>query len=141
VRVRDSEKRFIDYLDHQKLKYTSQRRTILHEALKASAHFTADQLLDLSKKKDKRISKATLYRTLMLLKESRVLEEQDFGRGYKSYERLRPHHDHLICVKCGRILEFQNPRIESLQSEEAKRRGFQIVFHSHKLFGICSKCR
>lgn len=137
-----AEKKFRDFLSGQSLKYTCQRRTILIEAFKAKGHFTADELLELTKKHDRTISKATLYRTLRLLKQSRLLEEQDFGDGKRSYERLlqRHHHDHLICIKCKRILEFENERIEKIQEAEAERRGFKIVFHSHKLFGICRQC-
>ncbi len=124
------------------LKYTSQRKTILEEAFRATGHFTAEELLKFAKKRDKSISKATLYRTLSLLTESRLLEEQDFGSGKKSYEQLngRHHHDHLICVKCHQILEFENDEIERQQEEEARKRNFRVVFHSHKLFGFCESC-
>ncbi len=140
--IPDAERQFIDFLAQRKLKYTSQRRTILVEAFRAKGHFTADALLDLAKKKDRSIGKATLYRTLSLLKESRILEEQDFGGGRKSYEPLlgHPHHDHLICVQCHKILEFENDEIERIQEEEARKLGFKTVFHSHKLFGFCRDC-
>lgn len=140
--IKDVEDKFVDFLSQKKLKYTSQRRTILSEAFRVRGHFTAEELLESAKKKDRSISKATIYRTLSLLKESRLLEEQDFGSGRKLYERLsgRPHHDHLICIRCNRILEFENEQIERLQSEEAASRGFTIVFHSHKLFGFCGRC-
>jgi len=138
----DVETQFIDFLSGKDLKYTSQRKTILDQAFKAKGHFTADELLDSAKRQDKTISKATLYRTLSLLVESQLLEEQDFGSGKKSYERLtgRHHHDHLICVKCHKILEFENEEIERQQEGEAERRGFRVVFHSHKLFGFCKEC-
>src|SRR3989338_5610565 len=141
--LKEAEKLFSDFLDKKDLKLTSQRRTILHTALGTNGHFSAERLLELSKKRDRTISKATVYRTLALLKKSRILEEQDFGDGRKIYERglERRHHDHLICIKCGRIIEFENDRIEGLQNEEAVKKHFQIVYHSHKLFGFCSSCR
>lgn len=140
--TKDAEKRFVEFLKEKSLKYTSQRRAILLEAFRAPGHFTADELLEVAKGRDKTISKATLYRTLSLLTQSRLLEEQDFGSGKKSYERLlgHAHHDHLICVRCHKILEFENADIERLQDEEARRRGFKIVFHSHRLFGFCKEC-
>ena len=126
------------------LKLTRPREIIVQKILvtKAGEHFSADELWERLRKKDKRVSKATVYRTLGLLVEKKVVEEHDFGRGQKYYERMmeRPHHDHLICVQCGRIIEFENPEIEHLQEEIAKREDFVIAYHSHKLFGTCSRC-
>ncbi len=139
--LREAEKVFSEFLDEKDLKLTSQRRTILHQAMH-EGHFSAEQLLDFSKKEDPTVSKATVYRTLALLKESKILEEQDFGDGKKLYERAqgRKHHDHLICIKCGKILEFENEAIERLQDAQAKKNRFRIVYHSLKLFGFCQSC-
>lgn len=135
-------KKFIEFLEEKDLKYTNQRKTILEESLNIRSHFTADDLLDIAKKKDKSISKATLYRTLSLLTEGQILEEHDFGNGRKSYEPLlgHSHHDHLICVECKEIFEFESEEIERIQEREAAKIGFQILHHSHKLFGRCSRC-
>ena len=140
--IKEAERVFSDFLEKKGLKLTSQRRTILRQALEASGHFSADKLLEFSKKADRTISKATVYRTLTLLKESKILEEQDFGDGKKLYERAqgRRHHDHFVCIKCGRILEFENDAIEHLQDLEAKKKHFKLVFHSLKLFGLCQSC-
>ena len=127
------------------LKLTRARELIVQKILstKAGEHFSADQLWDSLRKKDKRVSKATVYRTLNLLAGKKVLEEHDFGRGEKYYERMvdRPHHDHLICIHCGRIIEFENPEIEKLQERIAHSHRFTIAYHSHKLFGACARCR
>jgi Fur family ferric uptake transcriptional regulator len=141
--IQTTEKIFTEFLEGKDLKLTSQRRTILRQAVGANGHFSAEKLLKLSKKADSTISKATVYRTLVLLKESKVLEEQDFGDGRKIYERAegRKHHDHLICVKCGKIIEFENEPIERLQNSEARKNSFRIVYHSLKLFGFCKSCR
>ena len=140
--IPEAEKLFSGFLEQKDLKLTSQRRTILHQSLKAEGHFSADRLLEFCRKVDPTISKATVYRTLALLKESRVLEEQDFGDGKKLYEiaQGRKHHDHFICVRCGRIIEFENDRIEHLQDAEAHRHKFKVVYHSLKLFGFCKRC-
>lgn len=137
-----AEQKFSEFLTLKDLKYTSQRKTILEESLNASGHFTADDLLDIAKERDKSISKATLYRTLSLLTEAQILEEHDFGNGRKSYEPLlgQSHHDHLICLECKKIFEFENDEIEQIQEREAAKIGFQILHHSHKLFGRCSAC-
>lgn len=127
------------------LKLTKPREKIVEDILatKTGEHFTADQLWHRLRKRHKRVSKATVYRTLNLLAGKKMVEEHDFGKGEKFYERMveRPHHDHLICVQCGRIIEFENPQIERLQEKVAKQEGFQIAYHSHKLFGACARCR
>ena len=140
--IQEAEGVFSAFLEKRDLKLTSQRRTILHQALR-DGHFSAEDLLKLSKKADPTVSKATVYRTLALLKESGVLEEQDFGDGKKMFERAqgRKHHDHLICIRCGSIIEFENEAIETLQNSEAKKNGFKIVYHSLKLFGFCRTCQ
>ncbi len=139
--IQQAERTFSDFLEKKDLKLTSQRRTILHQAMR-EGHFSAEDLLEFSKKEDPTVSKATVYRTLALLKESNILEEQDFGEGKKLYERAegRKHHDHLICIKCGRIIEFENEAIEHLQDAQAKKSRFKIVYHSLKIFGFCQDC-
>ncbi len=126
------------------LKLTRPRQAIVEKILssKAGEHFSADQLWEWFRKKEKGVSKATVYRTLNLLVQKKVVEEHDFGKGQKYYERMmeRPHHDHLICVHCGRIIEFENPEIERLQEEIAQRQDFVITYHTHKIFGACSRC-
>ena len=139
--LKEAEGTFSDFLEKKDLKLTSQRRTILRQAMR-DGHFSAEKLLDFSKKEDPTISKATVYRTLALLKESKILEEQDFGEGKKLYERAqgRKHHDHFVCIRCGKIIEFENEPIERLQDSEAKKHQFKIVYHSLKLFGFCKSC-
>ncbi len=136
---------FKDQLHSKDLKITRARQAIVQKILstKSGEHFSADQLWESLRKKDKRVSKATVYRTLNLLAKEKVLEEHDFGRGETYYERMvdRPHHDHLICIHCGRIIEFENPEIERLQEAIARREHFTIAYHSHKLFGACASCR
>jgi len=126
------------------LKLTRPREVIVQKILSAKAgrHFSADQLWESLRYKDRRVSKATVYRTLNLLAERKVVEEHDFGKGETYYERMveRPHHDHLICIHCGRIIEFENPEIEHLQERIAHHHDFAIAYHSHKLFGACSRC-
>src|SRR3989338_4742434 len=139
--IKEAEGTFTAFLEKKDLKLTSQRRTILRQAMR-DGHFSAETLLVFSKKEDPTVSKATVYRTLALLKESGILEEQDFGDGKKLYERAqgRKHHDHLICVRCGDIIEFENDQIEDLQDAEAQRHEFKVVYHSLKLFGFCKRC-
>ena len=139
--LKEAEALFSQFLEKKNLKLTSQRRTILRQAMH-DGHFSAEELLDFCKKADPTISKATVYRALTLLKESHILEEQDFGDGKKLYERAqgRKHHDHFVCIRCGKIIEFENDPIERLQDAEARKHRFKIVYHSLKLFGFCESC-
>ena len=132
-------------LSRLKVKLTRPREAIVRKILSARAgdHFSADDLWEKLRRTHRGVSKATVYRTLNLLVEKKLVEPHDFGRGQTYYERMveRPHHDHLICIRCGRIIEFENPQIERLQEEIAKRQDFEIAYHSHKLFGSCRRCR
>ncbi len=135
---------FKDQLKAKQLKQTKPREIIVDVimATKQGDHFTADDLWDRLREKETPISKATVYRTLKLLVEEKIIEEHDFGRGQSYYERMvsRPHHDHIICVHCGRIIEFHNDEIEQIQKRIAKKLKFNVYYHSHKLFGACDKC-
>ncbi|MEK7486477.1 MAG: transcriptional repressor [Planctomycetota bacterium] len=124
-------------------KLTNQRLQILVKICNFEEHFTAEQLEWSLKKDGKNNSKATIYRTLSLLLEHNFLESQDFGDGSKYYEKIGGggHHDHLICVSCKKIIEFHNSEIERLQETVATHHHFQILYHSHRLFGVCSTCR
>ncbi len=91
----------------------------------------------------KKISRATIYRTLELLVDSGIVGRVRIGESGYRYERLRAgeHHDHLICNECGRVIEFFEPRIEQLQDEVCERYGFLPLTHSHQMRGICRQCR
>jgi Fur family ferric uptake transcriptional regulator len=130
-------------LQDQGKKLTHQRLHILEKILNFRRHFTAEELEWTLKKEGKGNSKATIYRTLSLLLEYNILESQDFGDGSKYYEHLStedPHHDHLICVSCKKIIEFHQEQIERLQEIVAKENHFKILYHSHRLFGLCQRC-
>jgi Fur family ferric uptake transcriptional regulator len=145
MKSKESVDKLRDQLPLKDLKLTRPRRVIAEKMLSAKVgqHFSADELWESLREKHKDVSRATVYRTLSLLVEKKLVEEHDFGKGQKYYERLveRPHHDHLVCISCGRIIEFENPDIEKLQEEVARQQGFEISYHSHKLFGSCSRCR
>ncbi|MEZ6184425.1 MAG: Fur family transcriptional regulator [Planctomycetota bacterium] len=132
---------FQRYLRNQGLKLTTQRERIVRRVLKITKHFSAEELFDLLRKERSRISKATVYRTLSLLVEARLLAEHDFELGHKLYEKSHrdEHHDHLICVACRAIFEFHNHEIERLQEEVAESHDFAITYHTHQIFGTCSE--
>ena len=92
-------------------------------------------------KADSSIGLATVYRTLRLFVEAGIASERRFQEGVTRYEPQQPHHDHLICVRCGRIVEFENDAIERLQDEIAAHHGFTLLSHRHELYGACEACR
>ena len=130
-------------LKEKGLKLTEQRKQLLQKALLHRRHFSAEDLYELLRKKRAGISRATVYRTLKILASHNVLDVHDFDRGYRLYEsRLgRHHHDHLVCLKCRKITEFENPNIEAEQERVAKHYRFKILSHSHKIYGVCQRCR
>ena len=125
------------------VRLTSPRRTILDAAVRMKGHFTADELLERMRGHGASASKATVYRTLTLLVEKGLLEPREFERGSLRYEVCtgsEHHHDHMICTACGTVHEFVEAEIERLQEEAAARFGFRMLGHSHRIFGLCSRC-
>src|ERR1700760_321640 len=95
--------RFLDFLATKNLRITSQRQAIVDTVFGTDRHFTAEQLLEWSRQKDRSVSRATVYRTLPLLTESGLVREMDFGKDYKFYDpnyAAHPHHNHIICQDC-----------------------------------------
>ena len=134
---------FRNYLERRGLKLTAERQGVFDELFARHEHVEADEILVRLRAKGKKISRATIYRTLELLVDSGIVGRVRIGEiGYR-YERLRAgeHHDHLICNECGRVIEFFEPRIESLQDDVCERYGFLAISHSHQLRGICRQCR
>ena len=134
---------FRKYLERRGLKLTAERRALFDEVFARHEHVEADELLVRLRSKHKKISRATIYRTLELLADSGIVGKLRIGESGYRYERLRAgdHHDHLICKECGRVVEFYEPRIEELQDEVCERYGFILLDHSHQMRGICRQCR
>jgi Fur family ferric uptake transcriptional regulator len=131
------------YMDRKGLRSTDQRRLIVETFFRAENHVSIEELLAQVRATDPRVGYATVYRTLKLLTECGVANERRFGDGLTRYELAddTTHHDHLICIECGDITEFEEPRIEEIQEHVAKSYGFQLRSHKHELYGVCSKCR
>jgi Fur family transcriptional regulator, ferric uptake regulator len=131
------------FMTRRGLRSTDQRRLIIDTLFAAQEHVTIDSLLEQVRAVDPRVGYATVYRTLKLLTESGVAQEHHFGDGHTRFELAdsEAHHDHLICVECGKITEFEEPAVEQLQERIASRHGFEIRAHKHELYGICSECQ
>lgn len=135
--------KFDSYLQRKSLKLTAQRRRIVEQILGMDkTHFAADDLVDEFRDQKPRVSKATVYRALGVLVEAGILEQHDFGESHKVFELSegRDHHDHCMCTRCGKIIEFHSDEMEDLQERVAASLGFHPTHHSQKIFGICKDC-
>ena len=140
--VDDRFTRFKEHLQRQHLKSTAQRDTIAKVFLDTQRHISVEELYLEVKRRNPRIGYATVYRTIKLLTECGLAAERHFRDGEARYESAeKKHHDHLICEACGKIVEFEEPRIETLQEDTAKRLGFQFTGHKMELYGVCRDCR
>ena len=131
------------YMAKKGLRSTAQRRLIVDAFFEGAPHMTIEDLLNEVRVHDKGIGYATVYRTLKLLAECGVASERKFGDGLSRYELAddaSAHHDHLICTSCGKITEFEEPRIEALQDEIAAQHRFTLTSHKHEMYGICAEC-
>lgn len=134
---------FKELLKQNGLKYTKQREVVLKTLYEKNEHFTPEDLYIFLKNSypELNIGIATVYRTLNLLEESNMVTSLSFGVAGKKFELAnKPHHDHMICKRCGLIIEFENDKIEQLQLEIAQTHHFRLTSHLMQLQGICEKC-
>lgn len=136
-------KAFREFITQKGLKSTRQRDVILDCFLASARHISIEELYLKLRAKNPNIGYATVYRTLKLFAESGIAREIQFGDGQTRYEHATEgeHHDHLVCTRCGKIIEFENETIEQLQQEVAKSHGFLIENHKLELYGVCSLCQ
>lgn len=121
----------------QGLRMTGQRRTIAQVLEEADDHPDAEELYARASQVDPNISLATVYRTVKLFEETGILEKHDFIDGRARYEDAeREHHDHLIDVESGEVIEFVDPEIEALQTRIAKRLGYRLINHKLTLYAV-----
>ena len=132
----------MDFLARKNLRLTAQRRAIIETAFNTRQHFTADQLLAWAQRRDKSVSRATVYRTLPLLTESGLVREMDFGKDRTVYDpnyAEHPHHNHIICQDCEKIVEFDSAKIEQLENEITRRLGFSVKSHRLQITAHCDE--
>lgn len=119
------------------LRMTEQRRVISRVLSKSTDHPDVEELYNRAVAIDKRISIATVYRTVSLLEESGIIERHDFRDGRARYEELcENHHDHLIDMQSGKVIEFADPEIEELQRQIAQKLGYRLIDHRLELYGV-----
>ena len=129
-------------LQKEGLRYTQQRQEIWNELCSSDEHRDAEEIFFTLHKRGLDISRATVYRTIDVLVKNKLIDKLEIGDGRARFEYNEKymHHDHLICTRCGKIVEFYNDKIEDLQNEIAKQHKFTLLDIRHQLFGICKDC-
>lgn len=136
--------RFDNYIASRGMRRTSQRDVIVEAAFATDDHFTAEELLTKARKIDPKTSRATLYRTIALLEECGLLREIDLGRDERVYDPNfleSPDHNHLICVDCGKVIEFEDENVATLVDCLTRRLGFRPAMKSMRIEACCDKLR
>ncbi len=142
--VRARMRRFEQALRERGLKSTAQRDDIARVFFGAEGHLSVEELYAAVKRVNPRVGYATVYRTLKLLKECSLAAERHFDDGQARYEPVeddQQHHDHVICERCGKIVEFASEELERLQERIGRFLGFVVGRHRMELYGICAECR
>ena len=146
MKNKQAEEIFRNFLKAGKNRITPERFEVLESALEHEGHFGADDLYILMKNSNSRVSRATVYKTLELLAQCELISKRNFGDNINRFESSfkRQVHDHLICVDCGKIIEFADPRIKQLPEEISENLGFNFGSYSFNIFGRCKdpkKCK
>lgn len=131
-----------NFLKDKGLKFTKEREEIIREIENTNGHFDPDELYVKMKSKGSKVSRASIYRTINLLLECGAIEVVENVDRHKHYEKIsdKNHHDHMICLKCGKVIEFHSPTLEMLQKELCDKENFIHIRHSLEIYGYCSKC-
>jgi len=129
-------KDFKELLNKEGMKFTSARMAVLENLINNDEHRECEEIFSDLLNNDIQISRATVYRTLDVLVKYEYIRKLDIGDGKLRYEKKigNPHHDHMICIETGDIIEFHNESIERMQDEIAKKHGYKVIRHVHQLF-------
>jgi Fur family ferric uptake transcriptional regulator len=135
--------RFRRHLREHRQPITRQRDLVAQVVLLSQDHPSVEDIRRTLRERGAHVGTATVYRTLEVLVESGLVRENDFGEGFKRYEPMpaQAHHEHLICERCGRVVEFQNERLERMLPIIADEHGFQHARHRVEIYGVCRDCR
>ena len=137
----EATQKFEAFVRQNKGRLTPQRRYVVKEFLELNGHYGIDELHQHLREKGKVINPSTIYRTLKLLVLAGIAVERQFANGNTKYDVNVAHHDHLICLSCGKIVEFDSPKLENVQASIVRNHGFEMEYHKHEIYGYCSTCR
>ncbi len=134
---------FREFLKSEKNRITPERFEVMDSAIDYDGHFGADDLYILMKNQNCRVSRATVYKTLELLVQCHLISKRNFGDNLTRYESnlKKQRHDHLICMDCGRIVEFTNPAVKELPEKICNELGFDIESYSFNIFARCKNIK
>jgi len=134
---------FREYLRRRSLRRTPAREQILREIFAIHGHFGVEELHLELRNKGEKVSKASIYRALPLFIDCGLIREVDFSDGHWRYEHIygHAHHNHLRCMSCGEILEFEEPRLKFLEEHLARAYGYRIKGHQLQVHGYCAACQ